>query len=55
MTKKQMEISGGMIGASNRGLHHGKEENTKEAEKRVKLMRGIKKALEIGKKKGANQ
>ena len=52
MSKKQMETSGGMIGASNRGLHHGKEENTKEAEARAKAIKKINTVLKNDKKKG---
>lgn len=52
MTKKQMETSTGMIGAANRGMNNGKEENTKNAEERVKAIKQIKKALKIGQTKG---
>ena len=52
MTKKQMETSTAMIGANNRGLYNGKEENTKEAEERAKAIKKINKALKNDKKKG---
>ena len=52
MTHKKMETSGGMIGANNRGMSNGKEENTKEAEARAKAIKKINKALKNDKKKG---
>ena len=52
MTKRKMETSSGMIGASNRGLHQGKEENTKEAEARAKAIKKINTVLKNDKKKG---
>lgn len=52
MTKKQMETSTGMIGANNRGMSNGKEENTKEAEARAKAIKKINTVLKKDKKGG---
>ncbi|MGB7472498.1 hypothetical protein [Trichococcus sp.] len=52
MTKKHMETSTGMIGAANRGMNNGKEENTKEAEARAKAIKKINTVLKNDKKKG---